>query len=132
MPKRSRITRPAAEPAHGYSIDGTPLTDDLIERLAEEAATDDYAERVVAAAEARRVRGSGPSVALHVRVDPLLADALEQRAEEEGASTSVIVRKAIALYLATDPINIAHPSTVDLGRIVNYLAAVQAKAGSIH
>jgi hypothetical protein len=91
-----------AEPAYGYSIDGTPLTDHLIERLAAEAESDEFADRVIAAAEVRRVQGDSPSVALHVRIDPLLAAALEARAEVEETSTSAIVRQALAAYLKDD------------------------------
>jgi hypothetical protein len=91
-----------AEPAYGYSIDGAPLTDDLIERLAAEAESDEFADRVIAAAEARRVQGDSPSVALHVRVDLFLAQALEARAEVEETSTSAIVRQALAAYLDDD------------------------------
>lgn len=81
--------------------DGTELTDELIEALADEA------ERGYDLSKARRVYvGRSPSpaprllVRLHVRVDHKLAKALKARARLEKRSVSDIARTALTEYVS--------------------------------
>ena len=76
---------------------GIPLTDELIERLADEA------ERGYDIKELRLVGrpplGDGPSEIVQVRVDPALRQALAARATGDATTPSEIVRRALRAYL---------------------------------
>ena len=81
--------------------DGTELTDELIEALADEA------ERGYDLTKARRERvgrpalgGAGTSPRVQIRVDPKLASALKARARRENRTVSDIARTALREYVA--------------------------------
>lgn len=80
---------------------GTPLTPELAEELANEAAA---GYDLDAAARKRIGRPSldrGISPRLDLRVEPDLAQALRDRAEEEHRSVSAVAREALRRYLAS-------------------------------
>lgn len=87
-----------ADKSYGRSEAGVELTDDLLERMAQEA------EAGLDVTKLRRrpgrpAMGSGPAEAFPVRLDPELRKALDARAVEEHTTASDIVRKALRRYL---------------------------------
>jgi hypothetical protein len=80
---------------------GIPLTDELLDRLADEA------EAGFAPEQLRRVGrpriedgpGRGPSPVVHVRVGDELARRLTDRAERDGTTVSEVVRTALVQHL---------------------------------
>jgi len=74
--------------------DGTELTDELIEALADE--TKARRERVGRPA----LGGAGTSPRVQIRVDPKLASALKARARREKRTVSDIARTALREYVA--------------------------------
>jgi hypothetical protein len=80
---------------------GTVLTREIEEAIADEA----EAGYDLRSAEAKRVGrpslGHGVSPRLDLRVEPELAQALHERAEEEHRSVSAVARDALRHYLAS-------------------------------
>lgn len=88
---------------HGHTASGVPLTDELIEKLADEA---EIGHDVSKALERRGRRGrpllgSSPSTVESVRLDPELKARLIRRAEDEGVPASEIIRDALRRHLDT-------------------------------
>ncbi|MGI8684738.1 MAG: ribbon-helix-helix protein, CopG family [Acidimicrobiales bacterium] len=88
----------ADKKSYGRSEAGVELTDDVLERMANEA------EAGLDLVKLRRrpgrpAMGSGPAEALPVRLDPELRKALDDRAVEEHTTASDIVREALRRYL---------------------------------
>lgn len=86
---------------HGHTKSGTPLTDELIEKLADEA-EQGYDVDDILGRRGKRGRpslGSGPSTVESVRLDPELKARLSRRAEDEGVAVSEIIREALRLHL---------------------------------
>lgn len=84
---------------HGTTADGTPITDEMVERMADEA------ERGYDVDEIRRRRGGRPPMGSaaasveSVRLDPELRRELLLRAAEEKISVSEAIRRAIGQYV---------------------------------
>jgi hypothetical protein len=85
---------------HGTKADGTPITDEMVEAMADEA------ERGYDIEEIRRRRrggrppmGSAPSSVESVRLDPELKRDLLLHAAEQQISVSELIRRAIGQYL---------------------------------
>jgi predicted HicB family RNase H-like nuclease len=84
---------------HGTKADGTPITDEVVEQMADEA------ERGYDVAEIRRRRGGRPPMGSaaasveSVRLDPELRRELLLRAAEEKISVSEAIRRAIGQYV---------------------------------
>ena len=85
---------------HGRTADGTPVTDEMIETLADEAEHGYAVEEIL-----RRRRGGRPAMGSaassveSVRLDPELKRDLLLRAAEEQISVSEAIRRAIGDYL---------------------------------
>ena len=85
---------------HGRTADGTPVTDEMIETLADEAERGYDVEEIL-----RRRRGGRPAMGSaassveSVRLDPELKRDLLLRAAEEQISVSEAIRRAIGDYL---------------------------------
>lgn len=81
---------------------GTPLTDAVLDQLADEAEAG-YAPEQLRARDGRgRPRLSdGPSSAVNVRLDDELRTRLSERAAREGTTTSEVVRDALRRHLAS-------------------------------
>ncbi|MBA2262250.1 MAG: ribbon-helix-helix protein, CopG family [Solirubrobacterales bacterium] len=85
---------------HGTKADCTPITDEMVEAMADEA------ERGYDIEEIRRRRrggrppmGSAPSSVESVRLDPELKRDLLLHAAEQQISVSELIRRAIGQYL---------------------------------
>lgn len=85
---------------HGNKADGTPITDEVVEAMADEAERGYDVEEI-----ARRRRGGRPSMGSaassveSVRLDPELKRDLLLRAAEQGITVSEAIRRAIGQYL---------------------------------
>lgn len=84
----------------GKLKDGTPVTDDMVEKLADEAEAgydvDDIRRR---RAGGRPAMGSGPASVESVRLDPELKKELLLRASRDGISVSEVIRQALRSYV---------------------------------
>ena len=89
------------ERVYGHTKSGEPITDQMVEELAEEA------ERGYEPGQLRsRRRGPGrppmgeaAKVVDSVRLEPALRAAAAQRAEKEGTTVSEVIRRALREYL---------------------------------
>ena len=86
--------------SYGRSQAGAELTDDVLNRMAQEA------EAGLDVSKLRRrpgrpAMGSRPADALPVRLDPELRRAVDERAAAEHTSSSEVVRNALRRYLKT-------------------------------
>ncbi|UNX55626.1 ribbon-helix-helix protein, CopG family [Georgenia sp. TF02-10] len=87
------------EATHGTRADGTSISDEAVEAMADEA------ERGYDVEEIQRRRGGRPPISSaapsveSVRLDPELKRTLLLRAAEERISVSEAIRRAISLYL---------------------------------
>lgn len=89
------------KPTHGHTRSGTPITDELIEQLADEAEAGYDVDQIIARRNKRgRPRlGSAPSTVESVRLDPELKDQLVRRADAEGVPVSEVIREALRNHL---------------------------------
>jgi hypothetical protein len=83
---------------HGRAANGIELTDDTLNRMADEA------ERGLDTTQLRRrpgrpSMGSGPAETFPVRLDPELRAALDHRAEHDQTTASEVIRAALRRYL---------------------------------
>ena len=80
---------------------GTPLSDELLEQLADEAEQGYAPQQLRRRGRPRLAKGRGPSHSLNVRVGDDLRDELADRARREDLTTSEVVREALRRYLAS-------------------------------
>ena len=86
--------------SYGRSKTGVELTPDVLDRMSEEAEVGlDVAK--LRPRPGRPAMGSGPAVALPVRLDPDLRRAVDERAAAENTTSSEVVREALRRYLKT-------------------------------
>jgi hypothetical protein len=86
---------------YGRTKSGTPIDDDVINELADEA-TAGYDVHELIARRGKRGRprlGAAPSTVESVRLDPELKERLARRAEAEGVPVSEVIRAAIRHHL---------------------------------
>ncbi len=87
-------------PTHGHKADGTPITDEMIEAMADEAERGYDVDEIL-----RRRRGGRPpmgsaaSTVESVRLDPELKRDLLLCAAAEHITVSEAIRRAIGQYL---------------------------------
>lgn len=84
--------------SHGRSKAGVELTDEVLDRMAEEA------EAGLDTSKLRRrpgrpAMGSGPAETFPVRLDPELRRAVDDRAAADNTTASDVVREAVRRYL---------------------------------
>ena len=85
---------------HGRTADGTPITDEMVEVIADEAERGYHVEPILRARRGGRpAMGSAASSVESVRLDPELKRDLLLRAAEEHISVSEAIRRAIRSYL---------------------------------
>lgn len=86
---------------HGHTTTGTPITNELVESLADEAERG-YDAGVLIARRGKRGRprlGAEPSSVESVRLDPELKELLVRRAEADGVAVSEVIRTALREHL---------------------------------
>ena len=85
---------------HGTRSDGTPITDEAVQDLADEAErgydVDDILRRRRGG---RPAMGSAPAAVESVRLDPELKRDLLLRADKDGISVSEVIRQALRSYV---------------------------------
>ncbi|MGH4013860.1 MAG: ribbon-helix-helix protein, CopG family [Pseudonocardiaceae bacterium] len=85
---------------HGVKADGTPITDEMVEAMADEAEQGYDVEEILRRRRGGRPpMGSGASSVESVRLDPELKRDLLLRAAEEHISASEVIRRAVRQYL---------------------------------
>jgi hypothetical protein len=95
------VRRPLRMPmTHGTKADGTPITDQMVEAMADQAEQGyDVEEMLRRRQRGRPAMGSAASSVESVRLDPELKRDLLLRAAEEHTSVSEIIRSAVRQYL---------------------------------
>jgi Ribbon-helix-helix protein, copG family len=91
------------ERTHGHTKSGVPITDALVEHLADEAEHGFDVDAIITR-RGRRGRprlGQEPSTVESVRLDPELKDLLVRRAEADGVPVSEVIRDALRHHLKT-------------------------------
>lgn len=90
-----------SERIHGHTKSGKPITDELVEQLADEAERGyDVDDLIGRRGKRGRPRlGSEPSIVESVRLDPDLKERLVRRAEAEGTPVSEVIREALRHHL---------------------------------
>lgn len=85
---------------HGRKADGTPITDELVEAMADEAERGYDVEEILQRRKGGRPpMGSAASSVESVRLTPELKRDLLLRAAEENISVSEAIRRALGQYL---------------------------------
>ena len=84
---------------HGRKKDGTPITDEMVEALADEAEAGYDVEEILRRRGGRPTMGSSAASVESVRLDPDLKRDLIFRAAEEHISVSEAIRRAVRQYL---------------------------------
>ena len=84
---------------HGTKADKTPITDEMIEAMADEAERGYDVEELRRRRGGRPALGSSPSTVESVRLDPELKRDLLLRASANGVSVSEAIREALRQYV---------------------------------
>ena len=84
---------------HGHKEDGTAITDEMAEVLADEAETGYDVDQIIRRRGGRPAMGAAPASVESVRLDPELKRELILRAAEEHISVSEAIRRAVRQYL---------------------------------
>ena len=86
---------------HGHTQSGSPLTEELVEQLADEAERGYVVEEILGrrGKRGRPSLGSGPSTVESVRLDPELKERLARRAAADGVPVSDVIREALRHHL---------------------------------
>ena len=84
---------------HGHTKSGKPVTDEMVEALADEAERGYDVDEIVRRRGGRPLMGSAAAGVESVRLDPELSEALRERAEREGRTNSDVIRDALRRYL---------------------------------
>lgn len=85
---------------HGSKRDGTPITDKMIEGMADEAERGYNVDEILRRRQGGRPPiGSAPASVESVRLDPELKRDLLLRAAKEGVSVSELIRRALRKYV---------------------------------
>lgn len=88
----------ADKKSYGRTKSGVELTDEVLDRMAEEAEAGLDLSKV-RRRPGRPAMGSGPADTLPVRLDPELRRAVDERAAAEHTTASDVVREALRRYL---------------------------------
>lgn len=88
-----------ARETFGKTASGEPITDDLVDELAERAAAGFDVDEIVRRRGGRPSIGSAAATVESVRLNPELREALVERARRDHETTSAVIRKALQKYL---------------------------------
>jgi hypothetical protein len=89
----------ARKKTYGRTAGGKPITDELVEQLADKAETGYDVDETLRRRGGRPPIGSAAASVESVRLDPELRQALAQRAARDHETTSSVIRKALRKYL---------------------------------
>jgi hypothetical protein len=89
----------AKKKAYGKTASGKPITDELVDKLADKAEAGYDVDETLRRRGGRPPIGSAAASVESVRLDPELRQALAQRAERDRETTSSVIRKALRKYL---------------------------------
>lgn len=84
---------------HGRLKDGTAITDEMVEKMADEAEAGYDVDEIERRRGGRPSIGSGPASVESVRLDPELKRELLVRASKDGISVSEVIREALRTYV---------------------------------
>jgi Ribbon-helix-helix protein, copG family len=86
---------------YGHSESGKPITDEMVEKLANEAEAGYDVDELIArrGKRGRPTLGSGPASVESVRLDPELRQQLLERAQAEDTTPSEVIREALRRFL---------------------------------
>jgi hypothetical protein len=88
-----------ARKTHGKTAGGKPITDELVEQLAEKAESGYDVEATLRRRTGRPTMGAGAASVESVRLEPELQQALAERAKRDRETTSSVIRSALRRYL---------------------------------
>ena len=88
-----------AKRSYGKTASGKPITDELVNELAEKAEAGYDVDETLRRRGGRPPIGSGPASVESVRLEPELREALAERAARDHDTTSSVIRKALRRYL---------------------------------
>lgn len=88
-----------AQKDHGRTRSGELITDELVDELAAKAEQGFDVEEILRRRGGRPLMGSAAAAVESVRLDPELSHALRQRAEQDGRTSSDVIREALRRYL---------------------------------
>jgi hypothetical protein len=89
----------AKKKTYGKTASGTPITDELVDGLADKAEAGYDVDESLRRRGGRPPIGSAAASVESVRLDPELRQALTKRAERDRETTSSVIRKALRKYL---------------------------------
>lgn len=89
----------AKKKTHGKTAGGKPITEETVEKLAKRAEAGYDVDETLRRRPGRPAIGSAPASVESVRLEPELRDALAERAERDGETSSAVIRKALRRYL---------------------------------
>ncbi len=89
----------ATKKTHGQTRSGKPITDELVEELAQKAEAGYDVDEMLRRRGGRPPMGTAAASVESVRLDPELSEALRQQAEKEGRTNSDVIRDALRRYL---------------------------------
>ena len=89
----------AKRKSYGRTASGKPISDELVEQLADKAEAGYDVDETLRRRGGRPPIGSAAASVESVRLDPELHQALAQRAERDQETTSSVIRKALRKYL---------------------------------
>jgi hypothetical protein len=86
---------------HGHTKSGRDISDETVERLADEAESGYDVDTLIGrrGKRGRPTLGTSPATVESVRLDPELRRELMERAQAEGTTTSELIREALRRYL---------------------------------
>lgn len=84
---------------HGHKEDGTAITDEMVEAMADEAEAGYDVDQIIRRRGGRPAMGAAPASVESVRLDPELKRELILRSAEEHISVSESIRRAVRQYL---------------------------------
>lgn len=89
----------AKKRTYGKTASGKEITDQLAEKLAEDAKAGYDVDETLRRRVGRPTIGSGPAGVESVRLEPELREALAERAKRDHQTTSSVIREALRSYL---------------------------------
>ena len=89
----------AKKKTYGRTAIGKPITDELVDQLADKAEAGYDIEETLRRRGGRPPIGSAAASVESVRLDPELREALAERAARDHETTSSVIRKALRKYL---------------------------------